>query len=201
MLRVGLTGGIGSGKSEVARLLGELGAVVVDYDALAREVVAPGTPGLAAVVDSFGPEVLGSDGTLDRARMADLVFADPAARSRLEAIVHPLVALAAEQRTAGLAGHAVVVHEIPLLVEAGLAGRFDVVVVVTASPDTQLDRLARGRGMTPETAAARMGAQTPVTDKVAVADVVIANDGSLEDLRDQVHALWRRLRDRPTTAG
>lgn len=193
MLRVGLTGGIGSGKSEVARLLAERGAVVIDSDVLAREVVEPGTPGLAAVVDEFGPEVLTADGRLDRDRLAEIVFADPAARERLNAIVHPLVRAASADRLAGVPEDAVVVHDIPLLVEAGLTEGWDFIVVVAASSATQLDRLVRLRGMDPAAARARIDAQMPLADKIAVADVVIHNDGSRAALEAQVDQLWKRL--------
>jgi dephospho-CoA kinase len=193
VLRVGLTGGIGSGKSEVARLLAAHGAVVVDSDALAREVVAPGTPGLAAVVAAFGPGVLAPDGGLDRPALAALVFADPAARERLNAIVHPLVAAAAAERTAGVPGDAVVVHDVPLLVEAGLAGGFDVVVVVDAPEDVRLARLTGRRGMSPEDASARMRAQATREERLAAAGHVIANDGTLQDLAERVDTLWAAL--------
>jgi dephospho-CoA kinase len=193
MLRVGLTGGIGSGKSEVARLLAMRGAVVIDSDVLAREVVEPGTPGLAAVVEAFGPAVLTANGRLDRDRLAEIVFADPAARERLNAIVHPLVRTASADRLAGVPPEAVVVHDIPLLVEAGLSEGWDLIVVVAASPATQLDRLVRLRGMDQAAARARIDAQMPLANKVAVADVVIDNDGTGEELVRQVDALWARL--------
>lgn len=196
MLRVGLTGGIGSGKSEVARLLAAHGAVVVDSDALAREVVAPGTPGLAAVVAAFGPAVLSPDGTLDRPALAALVFADPAARERLNAIVHPLVGAAAAARTEEAANDAVVVHDVPLLVEAGLAPGFDVVVVVDASDDVRLRRLTEQRGMSTADAAARMAAQATREQRLAAADHVVRNDGTLEELAERVDALWATLTDR-----
>jgi len=193
MLRVGLTGGIGSGKSEVAGLLAERGAVVIDSDVLAREVVEPGTPGLAAVVEAFGPAVLTADGRLDRERLAQVVFADQWARERLNAIIHPLVRAASAARAAAVPDDAVVVHDIPLLVEAGLTEGWDVVVVVAASPATQLDRLVRSRGMDPAAAQARIDAQMPLADKVSVADVVINNDGSRAALVAQVDELWARL--------
>ena len=199
VLRVGLTGGIGSGKSEVARLLAARGAVVIDSDALAREVVAPGTPGLAAVAAAFG-DVLRPDGSLDRERLAALVFADPAARERLNAIVHPLVAAAAAERVATAPPEAVVVHDVPLLVEAGLAGTFDVVVVVDAPPEVRLERLTARRGMTRGDAEARMRAQASRAERLRVADHVITNDGTLGHLAEQVDALWRILTNGPHRA-
>lgn len=198
MLRVGLTGGIGSGKSTVSRLLAERGAVVIDSDTLAREVVEPGTPGLAAVVAEFGPEMVRPDGRLDRDRLGALVFRDPDARARLNAIVHPLVRAASEQRLSGVPDDAVVVHDVPLLVEAGLAGSYDVVVVVATSRETQLDRLVRLRGMTPQDAQARIDSQASPEERLAAADVVITNDGPLEELVARVDALWDRLRARPS---
>ena len=200
MLRVGLTGGIGSGKSEVARLLAARGAVVVDSDALAREVVAPGTPGLAAVVEAFGTGVLGPDGALDRARLAEVVFADPAARERLNAIVHPLVGAAAAARAAAAPTDAVVVHDVPLLVEAGMTAVFDVVVVVDASPEVRLHRLTRGRGMSRADAEARMAAQATREQRLAAADHVVPNDGTLAELEERVGALWRVLTNGPHPA-
>ena len=195
MLRVGLTGGIGSGKSAVSAQLESYGAVVVDADRVAREVVEPGSPGLAAVVAEFGDEVLRDDGSLDRAALGARVFADPAALARLNAIVHPLVG----ERTAELiaeaeaAGARVLVHDVPLLVENGLAPLYDVVVVVAATPATQLDRLVRLRGMTPDDARARISAQAPLEDKLAVATHVVRNDGSRDELLAQVEELWQSL--------
>lgn len=195
MISVGLTGGIGSGKSEVSRLLAERGAIVVDADLVAREVVEPGTPGLARLVEEFGPEVLRGDGTLDRAALGARVFADPVALARLNTIVHPLVG----ERTAELleqaraSGAEVVVHDVPLLVENGLAPMYDVVVVVAATPQTQLDRLIRLRGMAEQEARQRIDAQAPLTDKLALATHVIANDGALDDLAPQVEQLWAEL--------
>ena len=195
MLTVGLTGGIGSGKSAVSRLLVERGAVVVDADLVAREVVEPGTPGLACVVERFGPEVLQADGTLDRAALGKRVFSDPEALQALNAIVHPLVgertgALLEQARTSGAP---VVVHDVPLLVENGLAELYDVVVVVAASPETQLDRLVRLRGMDEQEARQRIAAQAPLQDKLAVATHVIRNDGPLQELAPQVDRLWHAL--------
>lgn len=196
MLRVGLTGGIGSGKSEVARLLAAHGAVVVDSDALAREVVAPGTPGLAAVTAAFGTDVLRPDGSLDRPALAARVFADPEARERLNAIVHPLVGAAAAERTANAPAGAVVVHDVPLLVEAGLAAGFDVVVVVDAPDEVRLRRLTESRGMSEADARARMAAQATREDRLAQADHVIRNDGTLQELAARVDALWAALTGR-----
>jgi dephospho-CoA kinase len=193
VLRVGLTGGIGSGKSEVARLLASYGAVVVDSDLLAREVVAPGTPGLAAVVAEFGPDYLTPDGALDRERLAALVFADPGARARLNAIVHPLVGEAAAALTAAAAPDAVVVHDIPLLVEAGMSAAFDRVVVVDTPPATQLERLVGARGMSRTDAEARIAAQASRKERLAAADDVIRNDGTLADLAERVRTLWESL--------
>lgn len=200
MQTVGLTGGIGSGKSAVSRLLHEHGAVVVDADLVAREVVAVGTPGLAAVVEAFGTEVLQPDGDLDRAALGRLVFSDRQALARLNAITHPLIA----ERTAELFGQAdaqgadVLVHDVALLVENGLTQAYDAVVVVAAQPATQLDRLVRQRGMSHEDARARIAAQLPLEDKLAVATHVIRNDGPLEELAPQVERVWALLRaDRP----
>ena len=199
MLKVGLTGGIGSGKSEVTRRLAALGAYVVDADVLAREVVEPGTPGLAAVAAEFGAEVLRPDGSLDRDRLGAIVFADPAARARLNAIVHPLVGAATAERFAAAPADAIVVHDVPLLVEVGLAAAYDVVLVVAATPETQGSRLVRARGMSADEARSRIASQAPLADKLAVADFVITNDGSLDDLDRQVQAVWLALQDRLRT--
>jgi dephospho-CoA kinase len=196
MLRVGLTGGIGAGKSEVARLLAGHGAVVVDADALAREAVAPGTPGLAAVVAEFGPEVLEADGSLDRPRLGRLVFADQARRATLEGIVHPYVRRRSAELEATAAADAVVVHDVPLLVESSLQDDYDVVVVVDASYLTRLDRLVRTRGMAADDARARLAAQATRAQRLAVADHVLVNDGDLVDLREQVSRLWDELASR-----
>ena len=196
MLRVGLTGGIGSGKSEVSRLLAGHGAVVVDADALAREAVAPGSEGLAAVVESFGPDVLGPDGGLDRAAMAARVFADPSARARLEAIVHPRVrALAAAREAAAVAQDpdAVVVHDVPLLVETAQQAAYDLVLVVDVPVDVQMRRLVEARGMAPAEARARIAAQASREQRLAVADAVLDNSGTLADLARRVGDLWRTV--------
>lgn len=193
MLKVGLTGGIGAGKSEVSRLLASYGAVVVDADLIAREVVAPGTPGLAAVVAEFGPEVLLPDGALDRPRLGGIVFADPARLAALNAIVHPLVGRRSAELEAAAGPGDVVLHDVPLLAENGLAGLYDLVVVVDAADATRLDRLVRLRGMAEGEARARMAAQSSREDRLAVADLVIDNDGPLELLEPQVRALWEQL--------
>ncbi|MFR0351938.1 dephospho-CoA kinase [Streptomyces sediminimaris] len=193
MLKVGLTGGIGAGKSEVSRLLVECGAVLIDADRIAREVVAPGTPGLAAVVDAFGTEVLAPDGGLDRPRLGSIVFADAQQLAVLNAIVHPLVGERSRELEAAAAGDAVVVHDVPLLAENGLAPLYDVVIVVDAPPETQLDRLVRLRGMTEQDARARMAAQASRDERRKIADVVIDNDVPLEELRRRVKDVWAEL--------
>ena len=195
-LRVGLTGGIGSGKSEVARLLAAHGAVVIDSDVLAREVVAPGTEGLVEVVSAFGPGVLTPSGDLDRPALGRLVFADQAARVRLEAIVHPRVRRRAAEIEAAAAPDAVVVHDVPLLVETGQADRFDEVVVVDVPEEVQVERLARLRGMAEEDARARIAAQASRTERLAAATVVVDNAGSLDELRSRVDQVWDGLRAR-----
>lgn len=195
MITVGLTGGIGSGKSTVAGLLASYGAVVVDADVLAREALATGTPGLARVVEEFGTGVLGADGSLDRPRLAALVFGDPERLAALNAIVHPYVAARRAELTAAAAAanpDAVVVFDVPLLVEHGLTDQ-DVVVVVDATAETQLRRLVNGRGMGEDQARARMANQAGRAERRAAADVVIDNDGDLAHLRRQVAGLWERL--------
>lgn len=199
MLKIGLTGGIGAGKSEVSRLLAAHGAVVVDSDVIAREVVAPGSEGLAAVVAEFGPQVLREDGSLDRPALGAVVFADPERLKALNAIVHPLVrARSAELEAAALAdGVPVVVHDVPLLVENGLGALYDLVLVVDAADDVRIDRLTRLRGMTEDEARARMAAQARREDRLAAADVVIDNSGGLETLAARVDEVWRELAARP----
>ncbi|MEU5085780.1 dephospho-CoA kinase [Streptomyces sp. NPDC021356] len=193
MLKVGLTGGIGAGKSEVSRLLVECGAVLIDADRIAREVVAPGTPGLAAVVEAFGPEILTADGSLDRPRLGAVVFADPERLAVLNSIVHPLVGARSRRLEEAAAEDAVVVHDVPLLTENGLAPLYDLVIVVDASPGTQLDRLVRLRGMTEDDARARMAAQATRDERLAIADLVIDNDVPLERLRERVREVWSEL--------
>jgi len=197
MQRIGLTGGIAAGKSVAARRLAELGAVVVDADVLAREAVAPGTAGLDAVVAAFGPQILAADGSLDRPALAAVVFSDPARRARLDAIVHPVVRRLAAEREAAAATadpEAVVVHDIPLLVETGQADTFHLVVVVHAPAVLRVERLVRLRGMAREEAEARVAAQAVDDERLAVADVVLDGTGSDADLRRQVDDLWDRLR-------
>ena len=192
MLRIGLTGGIASGKSTAADELAARGAVLVDADVLAREVVEPGTPGLAAVVERFGREVLDGD-RLDRAALGRLVFADAAARRDLERIIHPRVRARAAEIEAAADPDAVVVHVIPLLVETGQAGDFDLCVVVDLEPATQLSRLRERNGLSEEEARARVDAQAGRAERLAVADRVLHNEGSPDDLRRQVAALWSEL--------
>jgi len=194
VLRVGLTGGIGSGKSEVSRRLAAHGAVVIDADALAREVVAPGTAGLAEVVDLFGPEVLAPDGSLDRTELGTRVFADSTARGRLERVIHPKVRARAAEIEARAAADAVVVHDIPLLVETGQSDDFDRVVVVDATDATRVERLA-ARGLSTDAANRRIAAQTGRAERLAVADHVVVNDTTLADLDSAVDQLWRELQD------
>lgn len=194
-MRVGLTGGVGSGKSTVAALLAEHGAVVIDADAIAREVVEPGTPGLAAVLDKFGPEVAAPDGSLDRAALAAIVFHDEDARAELNAIVHPLVGARTAELTAATPPDSIVVHDIPLLVEGDRAGGFDVVVVVEADPLTRLRRLEQ-RGLSESDARARMAAQASDAQRRAVAHEIVGNDGDRAALQAEVDELWRRLERR-----
>ena len=189
MLRIGLTGGIGSGKSTVSGLLAQLGARIIDADVLAREVVAPGTPGLAAVVDAFGNRVLSADGSLDRPALAAVVFGDPSARATLDGIVHPLVRTRAVELISGLPDDAVVVQDIPLLVETGQAASFDLVLVVEAELEIRVDRLVR-RGLSEDDARARIAAQATDEQRRAVADVVLDNSGTPERLAEQVDRFW-----------
>lgn len=197
MLLVGLTGGIGSGKSTVARMLERHGAVVFDADVLAREAVEPGTPGHDAVVERFGPNVLLPGGALDREALGSIVFADPAARRDLEAIVHPEVRrLFAEGCERYRGTDAVVVFGAPLLVETGMHTAFDVLIVVAAPVEQQVERLLRDRAMPEAAIRARIDAQLPLADKIEVADVVVDNDGSIGDLQAQVDAVWADLRER-----
>jgi dephospho-CoA kinase len=200
LLRVGLTGGIGSGKSEVSRRLAARGAVIIDADVAARAVVAPGTPGLARVAEAFGAGVLGPDGALDRERLGAIVFSDPASRARLNAIVHPLVGqwMGAAERAAvdDASGDLIVVHDVPLLAEGGRAGDFDLVIVVDVPPELQLERLVSQRGMATDQARARIASQASREQRLAAADIVIENSGTLDDLDRRIDEVWADLRRR-----
>ena len=192
-LRVGLTGGVASGKSTVSAMLRELGAVVIDADALAREVVAPGTDGLAEVVDAFGPGVRPASGELDRPALAAIGFAAEERRRALEAIIHPRVRARAADLEAAAGPDAVVVHDIPLLTETGQAGDFDVVLVVDVPVETQVDRLVRLRGFSEAEARARIDAQASRDQRAAVASYHLDNTGTLEELRRRVAAVYADL--------
>lgn len=192
-MRVGLTGGIGSGKSEVARRLAELGAVVIDADAIAREIVEPGQPALAEIRRVFGDGVVHGDGSLDRAALAAIVFADDDRLVALNGITHPRIAARTSELIAAAPEGAVVVYDMPLLVENGLTAGWDLVVVVDCPDDVRLDRLVRLRGMDPADASARMAAQASRDQRLAAADVVLDNAGTREDLLAQVDRLWARL--------
>lgn len=196
MLRIGLTGGIGAGKSVASARLAELGAVVIDYDALAKEVVAPGTVGLDAIVEEFGPQMLAANGSLDRVRLGRLVFADPLALVRLNAVVHPQVRRVAAEREAAAAmadARAVVVHDIPLLAESEDIERFHLVVVVDTPVEVRVRRLVEGRGLSDADARARIAAQADDAARLAIADVTLDGSGEPVFLREQVDALWRRI--------
>jgi dephospho-CoA kinase len=204
LLRVGLTGGIGSGKSEVARRLAEHGAVLIDADVAARKVVEPGSPGLAQVAEAFGDEVLRPDGSLNRERLGEIVFGDPGLRAKLNAIVHPLVRAwmqEAERAAVRANGDAVVVHDVPLLAESRGTAGFDAVIVVDVPPDLQIERLVSQRGMPEEQARARMAAQAGREQRLAVADIVIGNSGSLDDLDRRVAEVWADLERRAAGKG
>ena len=189
-MQIGLTGGIGSGKSTAAGRFAELGALVIDADALAREVVEPGTEGLAAVVAEFGEQVLDGAGRLDRPALARVVFGDEAARGRLNAILHPRIRGRAAELIAAAPPGTVVVQDVPLLVETGQAGRYDLVVVVEAPEELRMRRLGQDRGMTAEQVRARMASQATDEQRRAVADVVLDNGGTPEELARQVEAFW-----------
>jgi dephospho-CoA kinase len=198
VLRVGLTGGIGAGKSEVSRRLAAYGAIVIDADLIAREVVAPGSDGLAEVVTAFGPGVLASNGSLDREKLGELVFSDPEQLAKLNAIVHPRVGARMRELEETAGPDAIIVHDVPLIAENNLATGFDLVVVVDVPPRIQLDRLVRLRGMTRDQAQARMAAQASREQRLAIAGIVVDNSGSLAELDRQVGDLWAELRRRRT---
>lgn len=195
MYLVGLTGGIGSGKSAVAQYLVARGAELIDADVVARKVVEPGTDGLARIVERFGASILHPDGTLDREALAAIVFSDDGARRDLEAITHPAIAAAMAERMASLGEtDNVVILDAPLIVETGRGG-FDCLLVVAAKDETQVDRLVRLRGMTEADARARIAAQAPLEEKLAKADIVIWNEASLEDLEQEVERVWVRIEE------
>lgn len=191
MRRIGLTGGIGSGKSTVARMFAELGAHVIDADAVAREVVEPRTPGLAALVEEFGNGILDGD-RLDRTSLAQIVFEDEGARTRLNAIIHPLIGARTAELIAALPPDAVFLHDVPLLVELHLENAYDLVVVVDAPDDVRVSRLVE-RGLTEDDARARIATQATREQRLAVADVVINNSGDLDQLREQVRSAWPKV--------
>ena len=191
-MRIGLTGGIASGKSLVAAELAARGAVIIDADVLAREVVEPGTPGFAAIIERFGTQVL-TDRRLNRARLAEIVFADPVARTDLERIIHPAVRARAEELERAARSAAVVVHVIPLLVETDQQKNFDLVVTVDVDHETQIQRLSARNGFSRREAEARIAAQASRDDRRSAADVVLDNSGSLAELKVQIDALWTVL--------
>lgn len=196
MRRIGLTGGIGSGKSTVAGLFEQLGAHVIDADAIAREVVEPGSAGLQALVDAFGPSILDRDGRLNRQALADVVFADPQARQTLNSITHPRIAARTAELISALPEDAVLIHDVPLLVELNMQGGYDLVVVVDAPDDLRIGRLVQ-RGHSPEDARARIAAQASREQRLAAADIVIDNSGDLDDLSRQVDLAWPAVSGRP----
>ena len=200
VLRVGLTGGIGSGKSEVSRRLAAQGAVLIDADQISREMVEPGTSGLAEIVTEFGPDVLLPDGSLNRPRLGEIIFGDPAMREKLNAIVHPRVRARSQELEDAAEESAIVVQDVPLLTENNLVSLFDLVVVVDVPPRLQLDRLVKNRDMTREQAKSRIEAQASRADRLAIASIVIDNSGSLAELDRQVGDLWTELRRRQQLA-
>lgn len=193
MLKVGLTGGIGSGKSEVSRRLAARGAVVIDADRIAREVVEPGTEGLARIVALFGAGVLHEDGSLNREGLGSIVFADSEKLASLNGIVHPLVGARVAELQSRAPEDAIVVYDVPLLVENNLAPMYDVVIVVDAADELRLDRLVRLRGMAEPDARARLAAQASREERLKAADVVVPNEGSLEELEARVAEVWAGL--------
>jgi dephospho-CoA kinase len=200
MLRVGLTGGIGSGKSTVSERLAALGAVVLDADKAARAVVEPGTPGLAQIAAAFGPDVIARDGTLDRPRLAEIVFADESALAKLNAITHPLIRdhIKAAEEAAIQAGGTdlVLVHDVALLAEWGRSKEFDLVIVVDVPTETQVERLTKQRGMPEDQARARIAAQATRDQRLAIADIIIDNSGTQSDLDHRITEVWADLQAR-----
>jgi dephospho-CoA kinase len=196
MQLIGLTGGIASGKSVVASRLAEHGAVVVDADRIAREVVEPGTPALARIAEEFGGEVIASDGSLDRAALGEIIFGSPEKRAALNAITHPAVGRRSKELFAAAAAadpEAIVVYDVPLLVDAGRTDEFDLIVVVNASTETRVNRMIELRGMTRDEAMHRINSQATNTERLAIADVVIDSNGTLEQTLAQADALWEKL--------
>ncbi len=192
-LKVGLTGGIGSGKSEVSKRLSAHGAIVIDADKIARAVVEPGTPGLDRVVAEFGPGILHEDGSLNRERLGSIVFADKQRLAALNGIVHPLVGERVAELQEAAPADAVVVYDVPLLTENNLAAMYDIVIVVDASDEIRLHRLTHLRGMSESDAKARVAAQATREDRLKIADIVIVNEGTLDDLRTRADEVWREL--------
>ncbi|WP_066362575.1 dephospho-CoA kinase [Herbidospora mongoliensis] len=190
---MGLTGGIGSGKSEVSRRLGERGAVVIDADKIAREVVEPGTEGLAEIVAAFGAEVLRPDGSLDREKLGSIVFSDAAKLTVLNGIVHPKVGVRVQELLDDVPPGGVVVYDVPLLAENKLAPTFDQVIVVDTDDEIRIRRLAESRGMSEADARARIAAQATREERLSIADTVIDNNGTVEDLDRQIDEVWARL--------
>ena len=193
MLRVGLTGGIGSGKSTVSAMLSARGAVVIDYDLLAREVVDPGSPAMRAIAERFGDDVVAADGTLDRPALGALVFADPDALNDLNGITHPAIGALAAAREESAGPDAIVVHDNPLLIEMGAAERCDVVLVVDVPEDVQIERLVTIRGMSETDARARLSAQASREERTGAADLLIDNTGPLDELDPIVGGIWGEL--------
>lgn len=192
-MRVGLTGGVASGKSTVSAILAELGATIIDGDVLAREVVEKGTPGLARVVEAFGPEILTTSGDLDRPKLGQIVFNDEAKRKQLEAIVHPLVFERYAALEAAAPADGLVVHDIPLLAESGRADTFDAVIVVETPAELQVERMLRDRGWTREDAESRIAAQATPEQRRAIATHLIVNTGTREELRARVEEVYAEL--------
>ncbi len=192
-LKVGLTGGIGSGKSEVSKRLSAHGAILIDADRIAREVVEPGTPGLDRVVAEFGSEILHEDGSLNRERLGSIVFADKQRLAALNGIVHPLVGARVAELQEAAPADAVVVYDVPLLAENNLAAMYDIVIVVDASDEIRLHRLTHLRGMSESDAKARIAAQATREERLKIADIVIVNEGTLDDLQTRADEVWREL--------
>lgn len=194
VMLIGLTGGIGAGKSTVAQLFEERGVPIVDADAIARDVVKPGEPALAELVEHFGDSILGADGELNRGKLAEVAFADAESHEALNAIMHPAISAETAKRIDALRGdHSVIVHDVPLLVEAGLAGNYDLTVLVDTPAEVRLQRLTELRGMDSEDAKKRIAAQATDEQRRAVCDVALDNSGDIEHLRTQFEQMWERF--------